>query len=84
MRGSAKENNKGFYYGELLDHAKEDLLYLLGYRDPWKCLSREEIRLDLWFRNIILIVVQIVNQSRMRLEIGNSVRKWFISSFSKH
>lgn len=32
MRGSAKENRKGFYCGELLDHAKEDLLYLSGDR----------------------------------------------------
>lgn len=57
MRGFVKENNKGFYYGEFLDYVKEDLFYFLGYRDLWKCLSREEIRLDLWFRNIILIVV---------------------------
>ena len=91
---------KGFYQEELLDHAKEDLFYLLGDRDPWtylyalsnlntqrvkttKYLRGEETGLDLGFRNILL-AVQNMNQSGVKLEIGKSDRKRPMSLFNKY
>lgn len=82
---------KGFYFGELVDGAGENLFYLLGDRVPWMYLrtlgilntqrvkTRKLISREETGLDLgfrnILLAVKNMHHSGVKLEIGKPVRK---------